>query len=164
MLPSVCSITKPTRAIPTCVSWAAADCQNYANFIVSDGLQYHGPVTRCLILAAGRFDPVTLARAALSDREPRLDVFELACALSADVLDFQDVDAARSPLVRATHRALRASAPLPLRRPARALLPPPWRPGAPAAPPPPPRPPPPARPRASRSPPACASFATGPRT
>ncbi|MFL5248372.1 MAG: glycosyltransferase family 4 protein [Myxococcales bacterium] len=71
-------------------------------------------VTRCLILAAGRFDPVTSARAALTDREPRLDVFELACALSADVLDFQDVDAARSPLVRATHRALGPSAALAL--------------------------------------------------
>jgi len=71
-------------------------------------------VTRCLILAAGRFDPVETARAVAADREPRLDVYELCRSLSADVLDFKDVDASRSALVRAAGRALGQSAALAL--------------------------------------------------
>ena len=69
-------------------------------------------MTRSLILAAGRFDPAETARAVAADREPRLDVYELRRALSADVLDFKDVDASRSPLVRGARRALGASAAL----------------------------------------------------
>ena len=71
-------------------------------------------MTRCLILAAGRFDPVETARAVAADREPRLDVYELCRSLSADVLDFKDVDASRSALVRAAGRALGQSAALAL--------------------------------------------------
>ena len=71
-------------------------------------------MTRSLILAAGRFDPVETARAVAADREPRLDVYELCRALSADVLDFKDVDASRSPVVRAARRALGPSAALAL--------------------------------------------------
>jgi len=71
-------------------------------------------VKRCLILAAGRFDPAQTASAVAADREPRLDVFELARVLPADVLDFKDVDASRSPVVRAARRALGPSAALAL--------------------------------------------------
>jgi len=71
-------------------------------------------VTRSLILAAGRFDPAETARAVAADREPRLDVYELSRVLSADVLDFKDVDASRSPVVRAARRAMGASAALAL--------------------------------------------------
>lgn len=46
---------------------------------------------RSLILAAGRFDDALKARIS-ADREPRLDVFELAKSLDADVLDFADVE------------------------------------------------------------------------
>jgi glycosyltransferase involved in cell wall biosynthesis len=46
---------------------------------------------RCLILAAGRFGPSLRAEIA-EDREPRLDVFQLADTLAADFLDFKDVD------------------------------------------------------------------------
>jgi glycosyltransferase involved in cell wall biosynthesis len=67
-----------------------------------------------LILAAGRFDPVETERAVAADREPRLDVFELARELSADVLDFKDVDASHSTVVRAARRALGPSAALAL--------------------------------------------------
>ena len=54
------------------------------------------------------------ARAVAADREPRLDVYELCRALSAEVLDFKDLDAAASPMVRAVRRALGDSAALAL--------------------------------------------------
>src|SRR5579859_1118870 len=66
---------------------------------------------RTLILAAGRFgDP--MRELVAKGREPRLDVFEIAEVLGADVLDFLDVD--KSPLrgVAAARRALGASAAL----------------------------------------------------
>src|SRR5205085_2535276 len=72
------------------------------------------PLGGCLIVAAGRFDPVETARAVAADREPRLDVYELCRALSAEVLDFKDLDAAASPMVRAVRRALGDSAALAL--------------------------------------------------
>jgi glycosyltransferase involved in cell wall biosynthesis len=53
---------------------------------------------RTLILAAGRFGPALQSEIA-SGREPRLDVFELAVALSADVLDYRAVDCSRQPAV-----------------------------------------------------------------
>jgi glycosyltransferase involved in cell wall biosynthesis len=64
---------------------------------------------RTLILAAGRFGSAMEAAVA-EGREPRLDVFELAKELKADVLDFLDVDNAKEPAVRATARALGPSA------------------------------------------------------
>jgi glycosyltransferase involved in cell wall biosynthesis len=64
---------------------------------------------RTLILAAGRFGEALGPIAA--GREPRLDVFELRDALSADVLDYGAVDAAALP-VRLTARALGDSAAL----------------------------------------------------
>jgi glycosyltransferase involved in cell wall biosynthesis len=59
---------------------------------------------RCLILAAGRFDEA-LKKNISGGREPRLDVFELQRELSADVLDFKDVEASRSPAVKLAARA-----------------------------------------------------------
>ncbi len=59
---------------------------------------------RCLILAAGRFDEALRANIS-SDREPRLDVFELQRELNATVLDFKDADASRHPAVRLAARA-----------------------------------------------------------
>jgi len=59
---------------------------------------------RCLILAAGRFDD-RLRTDIAADREPRLDVFELATALDADVIDFNDVDRSTSPAVSLAARA-----------------------------------------------------------
>ncbi|HEY3253420.1 MAG TPA: hypothetical protein VGJ91_05710, partial [Polyangiaceae bacterium] len=64
---------------------------------------------RSLILAAGRFDDALKKRIA-EDREPRLDVFELADALGATVLDFGDVDRSSSSAVKLTARAAGASA------------------------------------------------------
>jgi glycosyltransferase involved in cell wall biosynthesis len=64
---------------------------------------------RCLILAAGRFD-VALRTSIESDREPRLDVFELQRELSADVLDFKDVEASGHPAVALAARVGGASA------------------------------------------------------
>ncbi len=64
---------------------------------------------RCLILAAGRFDE-GLRRDIAAGREPRLDVFELATELSADVLDYGDVDRSRSPLVKFVARTAGMSA------------------------------------------------------
>jgi glycosyltransferase involved in cell wall biosynthesis len=66
---------------------------------------------RTLILAAGRFGEPMRALIA-NGREPRLDVFEIAEVLHADVLDFLDVD--KSPLrtVAAMKRAAGASAAL----------------------------------------------------
>src|SRR5438067_8164020 len=118
MLPSVCSITNATRATRACLARAASGCQNTPIHARRElcGTIAGGetPVTRCLILAAGRFDPAETASAVAADREPRLDVFELARALSAEVLDFKDVDASRSAVVRASRRALGASAALAL--------------------------------------------------
>jgi glycosyltransferase involved in cell wall biosynthesis len=45
-------------------------------------------------------------------REPRLDVFEIAERLGADVIDYLDVDASRSPTIRGATRALGPSAAL----------------------------------------------------
>jgi glycosyltransferase involved in cell wall biosynthesis len=59
---------------------------------------------RCLILAAGRFDEALRVNIS-SDREPRLDVFELERELNATVLDFKDADASRHPAVRLAARA-----------------------------------------------------------
>jgi glycosyltransferase involved in cell wall biosynthesis len=64
---------------------------------------------KCLILAAGRFDDAL--RSAISEgKEPRLDVFELAERLHADVIDFKDAERSTHPAVRATRRALGTSA------------------------------------------------------
>jgi glycosyltransferase involved in cell wall biosynthesis len=59
---------------------------------------------RCLILAAGRFDD-TLKTDIAAGREPRLDVFELAKALDAQIIDFQAVDASKDPAVKLSVRA-----------------------------------------------------------
>jgi len=59
---------------------------------------------RCLILAAGRFDE-QLRQDIAAGKEPRLDVFELAKALAADVIDFKDVERSRSPAVKFAARA-----------------------------------------------------------
>jgi glycosyltransferase involved in cell wall biosynthesis len=64
---------------------------------------------RTLILAAGHLggaDQIAAGRA------PRLDIFELQAALGAEVLDYKDVDASRSPWVCAARRTLGASAAL----------------------------------------------------
>src|SRR5689334_17330807 len=66
---------------------------------------------RCLILAAGRFDDELRQNIELG-REPRLDVFELAKALGADVLDFADVERSRQPSVRVAARSAGNSAAL----------------------------------------------------
>lgn len=64
---------------------------------------------KTLILAAGRFGEA--ARKSIAEgREPRLDVFELAGRLNADVIDFLDVDRSTNPLVKITTRTLGASA------------------------------------------------------
>jgi len=64
---------------------------------------------RTLILAAGRFGD-DMRRGIAAGREPRLDVFELAKTLHADVLDFLDVESSSNPIVRAVTRALGLSA------------------------------------------------------
>lgn len=64
---------------------------------------------RTLILAAGRFGDET-RRAIAEGREPRLDVFELAKKLDADVLDFLDVEKCSHPVVKGVARALGPSA------------------------------------------------------
>ena len=64
---------------------------------------------RCLILAAGRFDDALKAKIA-QQLEPRLDVFELADKLGADLIDFGDVDRSRQPAVKLAARAVNASA------------------------------------------------------
>jgi len=66
---------------------------------------------RTLILAAGRFGE-SMRRAIASGREPRLDVFQLAEALGADVCDYLTVDESTSAVVRAVRRAFGASAAL----------------------------------------------------
>jgi len=62
-----------------------------------------------MILAAGRFGP-DLKQQIAQGREPRLDVFRLAEALEADVLDFNDVERSSHPLVRLTARTAGKSA------------------------------------------------------
>jgi glycosyltransferase involved in cell wall biosynthesis len=64
---------------------------------------------KTLILAAGRFgEPM---RAAIADgREPRLDVFELARRLKADVIDFLDVDRTNRSSVKLVARSAGFSA------------------------------------------------------
>jgi hypothetical protein len=64
---------------------------------------------RPLILAAGRFDDALKTRIA-QGREPRLDVFELADALGATVMDFGNVDRSTSPAVKLAARTAGASA------------------------------------------------------
>lgn len=64
---------------------------------------------RCLILAAGRFDDQLRAEIA-AGRAPRLDIFELARVLEADVIDFGDVDRSTSAAVKLAVRAGGASA------------------------------------------------------
>jgi glycosyltransferase involved in cell wall biosynthesis len=64
---------------------------------------------RCLILAAGRFD-TTLRRKIAEGREPRLDVFELAKVLDADVMDFRDAERSSAPSVKLAARTLGPSA------------------------------------------------------
>jgi glycosyltransferase involved in cell wall biosynthesis len=64
---------------------------------------------RCLILAAGRFDEalkVEISR----QREPRLDVFQIADQLDARIIDFQDVDRSGDPAVKLIARAAGKSA------------------------------------------------------
>lgn len=64
---------------------------------------------RSVILAAGRFDDALKAQIA-AGREPRLDVFELAHALDATVIDFGDVERSRSPVIKAAARSMGLSA------------------------------------------------------
>jgi glycosyltransferase involved in cell wall biosynthesis len=64
-----------------------------------------------LILAAGRFGESMRARIA-EGREPRLDVFEIAAALGADVMDYLDVDRSRTRLLGWVERGLGPSAAL----------------------------------------------------
>lgn len=60
---------------------------------------------KTLILAAGRFGDEMRTKIA-AGREPRLDVFEIARVLNADVIDYLDIDRSRSSRVRLTRRAL----------------------------------------------------------
>lgn len=60
---------------------------------------------KTLILAAGRFGEA-MKREILAGREPRLDVFEIADRLGADVIDYLDVDRSRLPAVRLAARML----------------------------------------------------------
>jgi glycosyltransferase involved in cell wall biosynthesis len=64
---------------------------------------------KCLILAAGRFGDSMKADIA-ANREPRLDVFELAKELGADVMDFGDVERSQRPSVRLVARTAGKSA------------------------------------------------------
>ncbi len=64
---------------------------------------------RCLILAAGRFDD-QLRKNIADGREPRLDVFELARTLNADVIDFGDVERSALASVKLARRAAGLSA------------------------------------------------------
>lgn len=68
---------------------------------------------RSLILAAGRFGDA-LKQDIEKGREPRLDVFEIANKLGADVLDFGDVERSRAPVLRAASKGLGNSAALAL--------------------------------------------------
>jgi glycosyltransferase involved in cell wall biosynthesis len=64
---------------------------------------------RCLILAAGRFDDAMKRRIA-EDKDPRLDIFEIADRLKADFIDFKEVKSSRSPLVKLIARTAGESA------------------------------------------------------
>jgi glycosyltransferase involved in cell wall biosynthesis len=64
---------------------------------------------KCLIVAAGRFGD-TLKGEIAAGREPRLDVFEIANALGADVIDFDSVARSRNPAVRLAARGAGNSA------------------------------------------------------
>jgi glycosyltransferase involved in cell wall biosynthesis len=64
---------------------------------------------RCVILAACRFDEVFRAEVA-RQREPRLDVFQMAAALDARVIDFTDVDRSSDPIVKLVARTAGLSA------------------------------------------------------
>ena len=64
---------------------------------------------RSLILAAGRFDEAVRTDIALR-RAPRLDVFQLAAALDAKVIDFGDVERSRDLTVKLVARAAGKSA------------------------------------------------------
>ncbi|HEX6277342.1 MAG TPA: glycosyltransferase family 4 protein [Polyangiaceae bacterium] len=66
---------------------------------------------RTLILAAGRFGEA-MQRAIAEGREPRLDVFELARELGADLLDFDDVERSPHLAIKAVLRAAGPSAAL----------------------------------------------------
>ncbi len=64
---------------------------------------------KTLILAAGRFG--TAMRDAIAEgREPRLDVFELARTLNADIIDYLDSDRSQHPGIRMIRQTLGASA------------------------------------------------------
>jgi len=65
---------------------------------------YYRGNMRCLILAAGRFDERLKADIA-EKREPRLDVFEIARALAADMIDFGDVDRSSNSAVKLAARS-----------------------------------------------------------
>jgi glycosyltransferase involved in cell wall biosynthesis len=64
---------------------------------------------KTLILAAGRFGQA-MRDSIAKGREPRLDVFEIARALDADVIDYLDVDGSNLPTVRLIARTLGPSA------------------------------------------------------
>jgi glycosyltransferase involved in cell wall biosynthesis len=64
---------------------------------------------KTLILAAGRFGAGMRAEIQRG-REPRLDVFEIAKALDANVIDYLDADRSTLPDVRLAQRTLGASA------------------------------------------------------
>jgi glycosyltransferase involved in cell wall biosynthesis len=64
---------------------------------------------KTLLLAAGRFGEA-MKQSVAEGREPRLDVFEIARELGADVVDYLDVDAHPSHHVRLVTRTLGASA------------------------------------------------------
>jgi len=64
---------------------------------------------RSLILAAGRFDE-TLRSEIGRQREPRLDIFQLASELDAQVIDFQAVESSRDPVVKLVARTAGKSA------------------------------------------------------
>ncbi|MEI9953232.1 MAG: glycosyltransferase family 4 protein [Pseudomonadota bacterium] len=64
---------------------------------------------RCIILAAGRFDEALKADIARG-REPRLDVFQMANELNAQVIDFQDVERSNDPIVKLVARTAGKSA------------------------------------------------------
>lgn len=64
---------------------------------------------RTLILAAGRFGDSMRSRVA-EGREPRLDVFEIADALHADVIDYLDVERGRPKWTGVVGRAVGPSA------------------------------------------------------
>jgi glycosyltransferase involved in cell wall biosynthesis len=64
---------------------------------------------KCLIVAAGRFDGA-LREQIDAGREPRLDVFEIARELGADLIDFGDVERSRQPAVQLAARTAGKSA------------------------------------------------------